>query len=204
MFANEHRGHLPGNQNDVMRPNREETDWMFGQSFELKDAPQEGTLFPYTNRSPGLYRCPARPNVILGSSAPDASNGRFDYTFFKVFAGALVKNIPPTARFVFPPRNEVRPTPVIVEEEPIFINQQRVDAGYSNFDRIYTHHRGGGHYASIDGSVHHFRRKTDSKPDDESNPETIATAWNWIVRAPSGREMPMGEYLQSYGWFNSQ
>ena len=87
MFANEHRGHLTGNQNDVTRPNREETDWMFGQSFELNDAPQEGTLFPYTNRSPGLYRCPAWPNVILARPRPTpATDG--STTLFSRFSPA--------------------------------------------------------------------------------------------------------------------
>jgi hypothetical protein len=55
-------------------------------------------------------------------------------------------------------------------------------------------HRGGGYYASVDGSVHWHQEK-------EPN-----GAWSWSQTGPRGRLVDMGEggYGITWGWWDFQ
>ena len=69
------------------------------------------------------------------------------------------------------------------------------------FFRIGDHmpdvHRGGGYYASIDGSVHWFQET--QKPNNNG-------AWSWTGRGPRGSivDMGTGGYGITWGWWDLQ
>src|SRR5678815_229530 len=102
MFANEHKGHLPGGHYDYGpgQPDPEKRDWVFGNlrigAIDMKMVPQEGTLFRYVNKDLNIYRCPAL-SAMPGTR--QESNGRFDYANFLSFTGAKVVKVRPTARY---------------------------------------------------------------------------------------------------------
>lgn len=201
MFAAEHKGHLPGNWNDQGRPNVEERDWLFGGSGVLTSAPTNGTIYRYTNNNSQIYRCPTRNETRVGLGGPFVSNGQFDYPSFLLFTGASITRVPTQARFKYPARNrdEMAPTPVIVEEGSEFINSSNMDGGHSNIDPMSNHHRGGAFYAAIDGSVHYFRERKNPKDKSET-----PTAWDWYIKT-SGGETPMGHFSGvTWGWLNRQ
>src|SRR5438093_10285432 len=119
LFANEHKGHLPGGVYDMANPDPEKRDWLMGAGpgWLIQWAPHQGTLFRYVNNDPRLYRCPGLPYEQFGSKAQ--SNGKFDYAVFLSFTGAKVTNIRPEARYTHSDkRTEMVPTPVITEEDP--------------------------------------------------------------------------------------
>lgn len=202
MFANDHKGHLPGNWFDMQQKDADQRDWLFGGSGAITNAPQEGTIFRYTSRNAGIYRCPGRPDIRVGIGGPYVSNGRFDYPSSLLFTGALVSKVPSSARFKYPARNRdvSVAVPLIVEEGSEFINSSNMDGGHSNVDPMSTHHRGGSYYTSVDGSVHYFRPKV--RPSDKTE---SPTSWDWYVRSPGGSEIPMGYFDGvTWGWFNRQ
>src|SRR6476660_5209649 len=65
MFANEHKGHLPGGFYDIspVQMDPEKRDWVFGNTratgIVMANVPQEGTIFRYVNNDKNVYRCPA-------------------------------------------------------------------------------------------------------------------------------------------------
>ena len=202
LFANEHKGQLPGNVYDTKNWNPmqerdpERHDWMMGSITAYDRAPHEGTVFRYVN-SAELYRCPSLPTAVFGSRAE--SNGRWDYAYFVSFTGARVSNIKPTARYPVPAAQgggyEVVPTPVIVEEDPAYHqNTGSIEAGHGSIDRMARHHRKGSNYASIDGSVHWFSQ----------HPPYFAQLWQ--SQAPSGTWMSLSAdglgYRTTWGFWN--
>jgi prepilin-type N-terminal cleavage/methylation domain-containing protein len=212
MFAGEHKNHLPGNYWDAQaqQPDPEKRDWLLGDNLgqgnpvqQLADAPQKGTIYRYVN-NPGVYRCPSMVEDSL--SAGFGSNGKFDYAAFIVFSGAKVTNVKAMSKFTVGARFDVVPTPIICEEEPAGgANGGNVEGGHCNSDRIgHTHPasgydmvggrkvaRGGGYYASIDGSVHFYKEPLDTN------------SWNWTSRAPSGSEVSLGNVV-GWNWWNTQ
>ena len=195
LFANEHRGHLPGGHYDRFHPDTEKRDWVFADqpygSLDPTKVPQEGTLFRYVNRDVNIYRCPALAPM---PGAYHDSNGRFDYVMFLSFTGAKVTNIKPTARYTRSGgKVEVVPTPVIVEEDPArHMNTLSIDSGHASIDSLSHQHRGGANYASIDGSVHWFR-------EDVTSPGNLTYAWT--SQAPSGTWQMLGGDV-AWGWWN--
>ena len=212
MFANEHKGHMPGGEDDKFRgtdqsdPRRagtvDERDWCFGGSYNLADAPQEGTLFKYVNSSIDVYRCPSREAAGTNEPGSGYSNGRFDYCLVKIWNGAKIGKIRHTSTFTFLSNVKADfPTPVFVEEDSKYVNASNIDATHCNVDPMSRHHKGGkgSYYASVDGSVHWF------EPVDVRNPPRDQWAWDWMTRAPSGSQVSLGEYATVYwGWFNRQ
>jgi prepilin-type N-terminal cleavage/methylation domain-containing protein len=212
MFANDHKGHLPGNYWDSMhqQPDPEKRDWLLGDNpnqgniaSQIADGPEKGTIYRYVNKL-NVYLCPSV--VADGSSLGFGSNGKYDYTAFIVFSGAKITNIKPTARFVHGARVEVMPTPILCEEEPRGgVNGGNIEGGHCNTDRIaHTHPsagshmingrevaKGGGYYASVDGSVHFFNEPLETN------------SWNWWSRAPSGSEVSLG-HVVAWNWWNKQ
>lgn len=214
MFANDHKGHLPGNYWDAQaqQADPEKRDWLLGDNpnqgnpaIQLADAPEKGTIFRYV-RNAALYRCPSM--VADGTSQGSGSNGKFDYAAFIVFSGARITNIRAMSRFVIGGRVDVMPTPIICEEEPLLgLNGGNVEGGHCNSDRIaHTHPasgyntingvkvaKGGGYYASVDGSVHFYKEPLNGD------------SWNWESMAPSGTLQKLGHVpIPGWGWWNRQ
>src|SRR5688572_917971 len=60
LFAQDHNGHLPGNQHDAENPDPERRSSIRNRGEPLQAAPENGTLFRYVN-SRDVYRCPSLP-----------------------------------------------------------------------------------------------------------------------------------------------
>jgi hypothetical protein len=124
-----------------------------------------------------------------------ASNGRFDYAAFLVFAGAKVNRVHPTSEFRYPDGKKVErvPTPIVTEEEAEGgLNTINREGGHCNTDRIGHRHRGGGFYASTDGSVHWFKEPLN------------ADSWNWFSQGVGGKMESLGNVpVPTWGWWNS-
>ena len=205
MFANDHKGHLPGNWWDHQLPDREKRSWLINAGEPFQDAPQNGTLFRYLN-SLAVYRCPSMVDGTFSSGS--GSNGRFDYASFIVFSGARVSNVKATSEFRFDGRVQVVPTPVVCEEEPQGgINGGNNEGGHCSTDRLaHTHPntgtqmingkrvaRGGAYYASIDGSVHFFIEPFE------------ANSTFWYSKAPSGLMDNLGVVpVPSWNYWNTR
>jgi len=215
MFANEHKGHLPGNYWDsqFQQPaDAEKRDWLIGDNpnqgnpaAQLADAPEKGTIYKYIN-SRDVYLCPSM--VQDSTNAGFGSNGKFDYAAFIVFSGARITNIKAMSKFVVGTKTDVMPTPIICEEEPQGgLNGGNVEGGHCNSDRIaHTHPnsgydmvagkkvaKGGGYYASIDGSVHYYKEPLEGN------------SWNWFSIAPSGTSVSFGNVPNpGWGWWDKQ
>jgi prepilin-type N-terminal cleavage/methylation domain-containing protein len=205
MFANEHKGYLPGNWWDYANKDADKRAWLLNFQEPFANAPQNGTVFRYLNNL-DVYRCPSMVNNPVSSNT--GSNGRFDYASFLVFSGARVANVKATSEFRAGGRIQVVPTPVVCEEEPQGgINGGNNEGGHCNTDRMgHTHPnsgsqivagkrvpRGGGYYASIDGSVHFFVEPWEND------------SWSWFSKAPSGRMETLGSVPNpSWNYWNTR
>jgi prepilin-type N-terminal cleavage/methylation domain-containing protein len=193
-FAHDHKGSLPGNFWDRANTDREKNCWLLGNTNgHWSFGPQSGTIFKYVGRQYALYRCPSLIDIAPGNRA--AGNGRFDYAAFLVFAGAKLHRIHPTSEFRHPTggKTEILPTPIVTEEEADGgINTTNPEGGHCNTDRIGHRHRGGGYYASTDGSTHWFKEPL------------TANSWNWHSRGVGGRMESLGHVPNpTWGWWNS-
>jgi prepilin-type N-terminal cleavage/methylation domain-containing protein len=209
MFANEHQGHLPGNYFDSVfqQPkDAEKRDWLLGDNrnqgnsrLEYLDGPQNGTIFRYI-KDAKVYLCPSYEHGD-GLNVGAESNGRFDYVAYTCFAGAKVARVGQHSRFHY----RTGPfagtytydvsTPIICEEDPLNgINGGNTEGGHGNGDKMGHYHRGGGHYASIDGSVQWFL-----EPKDHSS-------FDWETKAPtSGKYKSIAYYgIPGWGWWDLQ
>jgi prepilin-type N-terminal cleavage/methylation domain-containing protein len=212
MFANEHKGHLPGNYWDAQaqQPDPEKRDWLLGDNpgqgnpaQQLADGPEKGTIYRYVNNK-AVYLCPSTVQDSL--NAGFGSNGKFDYAAFIVFSGARLTNIKAMSRFEWNGRIDIMPTPIICEEDPRGgVNGGNVEGGHCNTDKMAHNHpasgwdtvngnkvaKGGSYYASIDGSVHFYKEPL------------LADSWAWKSQAPSGTLVSLGNVV-SWNWWNTQ
>jgi hypothetical protein len=207
LFANEHKGALPGNWFDYIRADPDQRDFLFGSSRSYLDAPQQGTLFRYVNSSYEMYLCPQKTQAEVGIQGPDYSNGRFDYVAFLVWTGAKTSRVPADATFMYPNgKTSLVPTPIFCEESSMTLNRTNLEGGHANTDSLGVHHRGGSNYVSVDGSVHRF------VPRNEPKPSRVDIAFDWTVTTRSGHVVSLGEHLDptdptgqvTWGWFNKQ
>jgi prepilin-type N-terminal cleavage/methylation domain-containing protein len=195
MFANEHKGHLPGGHYDRNNPDPEKRDWIFNDqpygSLDPLKVPQEGPLFRYVNKDVAIYRCPSLEPM---PGAFHDSNGRFDYTRFLSFTGARITNFTPLAKYKHTTRREeTMPTPVLVEEDPArHMNTLSIDSGHASIDSLSHEHRGGCNYASVDGSVHWFK-------EDKTGSGMLTYAYT--SQAPSGTWQMLGGDV-AWGWWD--
>jgi hypothetical protein len=205
MFANDHKGHLPGNWWDHLNVDLDKRAWLINAGEDFNKAPQGGTVFRYLNNL-GVYRCPSMVDGTFGSGS--GSNGRFDYASFLVFSGAKVTNVKAMSQFAFGSRKEFVPTPIVCEEDPFGgINGGNNEGGHCSTDRMaHTHPNGtyrmvdgkrtpagGGYYASIDGSVHWFQEPWE------------ADSRNWSSQTPGGRMLSLGDFtIPTWGLWNSR
>ena len=170
-FANDHKGHLPGNFVDFDQRDQEQRSWLLNSGEPWTAAPQGGTIFRYL-KSPQVYLCPTSRDVTI-YNANVGSNGRFDYAAIGIFTGAIVTRIPRQSRFdEGNGKSTLALTPIICEEEPRNgINGGNVEGLHNASDRIAAVHKGGGYYATLDGSVHWFKEPKGT------------SAYNWYSRA---------------------
>ncbi|MFO1489336.1 MAG: prepilin-type N-terminal cleavage/methylation domain-containing protein [Kiritimatiellia bacterium] len=178
----------------------------------------EGTLVPYLGVAKPLlrqfYRCPSMVEGV--KHAPwTGSNGRFDYSCFKIFAGSRISLIPNkaqlyTSRYTYP-------TPLLVEEDPYFyLNNGNIDPGHSNVDRTGSWHLAGsrslfqggsGNYMAIDGSAHTIRPADLPNRSGSVNGDTLLLlgpyANDWSALTPSGARMSIGNTSINFGQWNS-
>ena len=208
MFANDHKGRLPGNFTDFANPDHNKRSWLFNSGEPLTNAPMNGTLFRYV-KSEKLYFCPSLQKVAALRGVE--SNGQFDYASFAVFAGARVTNVKAQSRHTrLGGQVNYLPTPIICEEDARAINGANIEGFHNGSDRFANTHpnsrwqtapggekvaTGGGYYASIDGSVHYFREPPGSRG-----------AVDWSQRGPRGREVNFGEtgFHINWGWWDAQ
>ncbi len=191
-FAADHDRTLPGNESDRNNPDPTRRDWLMGNSSDWKQAPKAGTLFPYI-KNESVYRCPSLMDVAGTGAQGKTSNGKFDYAAFVAFTGARIDNIRQTTRYHRPNGQVVElPTPIICEEDTLRLNLSNMEGGHCNLDKLGYQHRGGGHYASVDGSVHWFVE------------DTGADCRSWFGQAPSGNWITLGTVGVTWGTWNSK
>ena len=210
MFAQDHKGRLPGNENDQGNPDPEKRAWNFtgpgGIGNDWRTAPQTGTLWKYV-KSEAVYLCPSRvPGAEGITPGPGYSNGKFDYSMVKAFSGARTGTVPGTSVWDFRQTSggaslgrATLQTPYVVEETARYINLSNIDGGFSNVDEHSDHHGGGSYYGSHDGSVHYFvSRKKQNKGLLGGH---VAEAWQWITKSPGRGYVYLGEYGTPWGWW---
>ena len=202
MFAAEHKGHLPGNYTDYANPDFDKRSWLRNRNEPLENVPKGGTIWRYVNTL-DAYRCPAMPHEAVNSAG--SSNGRFDFVSFGVMTGAKITNIKPQSKYTYIDNQVVfLPTPVIMEEDPRSINFANTEGLHNFGDKTAEIHRGGSMYASIDGSVHHHRRRRNKRePWDVPN---RSGAFQWSQVGPRGRDINfgLGGFGITWGWWNQQ
>lgn len=189
-FSLDQHDHLPGNYYTRNESEYWKTDWLSGQgplpdtgpkpdpatiAAALADSPEKGTLYPYLGSQNKILRCPALPQGIVGSG--QGSNGKFDYSFVGIFAGASTDLLPNAARFKNPGTTvyESLLAPLIVQEDSASqINSKYIEGCHGHIDKFSRVHNPGCYYAACDGSVQSF------------SPAPAATFWNWELRTPGG------------------
>jgi prepilin-type N-terminal cleavage/methylation domain-containing protein len=208
-FAADNNGRLPGNQGTASSsypPN--EQDFLFGSSTGTSTtiglAPQSGTLFPYVNNNYNVYLCPALQALDgAGGSgtASFASNGRFDYALFGVWAGASMRGIAPTSQMYWPDGHfDTLPTPILVQEAANEVDGPNQEGCHSNVDLISHAHFGGSYYGAIDGSIQ-FVIESPGNPNYSGNPG----CWVWASRGPSsGKMQTMASTNPGWGFWDTQ
>jgi prepilin-type N-terminal cleavage/methylation domain-containing protein len=128
-----------------------------------------------------IYRCPSLEEGELFSGI--GSNGRFDYTMTKGFTGLRLGEVPLHAKVTIRGREQMLPTPMIVEEDPyIYLNSSHIEPGHGNLDRIGTWHEGKGFYVSFDGSVQRL----------DGGGQLLPAIRQWRAKAPSGKWQHIG------------
>jgi prepilin-type N-terminal cleavage/methylation domain-containing protein len=195
LFAADHDGRLPGNEFDWQNPEPSAQDWL-GPPYKpqyLIDswsyAPQQGTLFPYMNHDYSVYRCPSLevdtpPSWGFNQGPGGGSNGRFDYVAFTTFDGCHLSHVPLTAVYKYADGTQITlSTPIICEEDPGTLNGWSMEGNHCAGDLMGHQHRGGGYYASPDGTVNWFAESLDPNQNG---------AYDWYVKPQRGVEWSMG------------
>ncbi|HEV8377662.1 MAG TPA: prepilin-type N-terminal cleavage/methylation domain-containing protein [Tepidisphaeraceae bacterium] len=179
IFAQDHRNALPGGKFDRGDPIEWHRDWLFNGGNPTT-APKSGTVFQYV-KNVKLYRCPTLLETYYGRGAE--SNGYFDYAVFNALPGAKIQNIR-NHRFVYPTGGKVEfiPVPMIVQEDPRWINQGSIEGGHSLPDTLAHVHNKGSYYVSTDGSTHFF-----------NEPPGATAVGNWFAQGPKGNLLSLGE-----------
>jgi len=195
LFAADHDNRLPGNEFDYLNPDPSAQDWLgppFKQQYWVDSwsgAPQQGTLFPYMNHDYSVYLCPslelAPPSPADFNLGPGGgSNGRYDYAAFTTFDGCHLSRVPLTAVYKYNDGTQVTlPTPIICEEDAGTLNGWSMEGNHCGGDLMGHQHRGGGYYASPDGTVNWFAESLDPNQNGASD---------WYVKSQRGVEWSMG------------
>ena len=223
LFAQDHKGQLFGNWSDAANPDEDKRDFLAGGTGDWNQAPQAGTLFKYI-KDVNIYLCPSRNQEGGRTQGSAFTNGNFDYSACLMLTGARVSNIKTQSLYLYAGNfsmqaqgnpagaqsaklmatgQDLRPTPVFVEETAYRLNSANIEGGWSNVDEHSDHHRGGSNYASIDGSVHWFNGRKKRLKDNNYGTGDHAEAWQWLTISPTRGEIQMGWYGKQWGWFDS-
>jgi len=203
MFAQDHKGSMPGNSKDVNRANEDERDWLAGGASSgtpnwLTAAPQSGTIYKYI-KNKEVFLCPSNlSSGYIGKGG--GGNGVFDYAYFLGWTGAKITKVRSTCIFTDPRTNKDTggiPTPVICQELEQFINNSNIEGGHGNRDAMSKVHNGGAYYASVDGSTHYF-----VEPVVDYNTVPMATFWK--AMSPSNKLVTFGPSSATWGFWNTQ
>jgi type II secretory pathway pseudopilin PulG len=212
-FAEDNKGHLPGNKHESDNlakrapgasappwPEREawRLDWMNGRlsgNAHIKEAPTKGTIWPYV-RNKSVYACPTQEANWGTVEMFAGSNERFDYAYFNCFSGNKIAKVKQQAQFR-DNRTGVKqwtPTPVLVQEHERSINGANMEGGHSESDKLSVVHNGGSYYAAVDGSAHFFREYDDTAiPYTERQRQPCTSRRSWFLEAPATKKLhPMG------------
>ncbi len=216
LFAEDFDGHLPatiGGLAPATEPEWKSRSWMGEEAWIA--ATYAGTITPYMEgktQQKGVYqqyyRCPSLPEGSLGQGGM-FSNGYFDYAMIHFLSGAKIEGIPSDS-FLWraptstprgggrpgssAPTSERVPTPLVVEEDPIFhLNTSNIEPGHGSGDRTGSWHvRFGSNSMTYDGRVvHHSYAKTESGP----------AANQRYIEVPRGGYDSMS-YVVAWGAFN--
>ena len=217
MFAQDHKNCLPGNKHDQpgSQKDPEKWDWLTGygvgwqgQSNQQWKPPYTGTIYHYLAKpptiGPGLpsyfsttattYKCPS----VTGAAwygVGVGSNELFDYAVFGSWAGAKLNHVKQEARLTALGRTLKIPTPIIVQEDPIWFNGSNIEGGHSYPDQMAWIHNKGAYYATRDGSVQWVQepRSKPYKAGQGGDPGAV----DWQSIAPSGKWVSIG---QDFTW----
>ncbi|MDB5290084.1 MAG: hypothetical protein JWL69_1325 [Phycisphaerales bacterium] len=192
MWASDHHQHLPGTLSSADNLHPDYDDWLFGKDT-INECPQSGTIYNYVN-TPEVYLCPQMESNGRGRLA--GTNGKFDYAFFRMFAGAKLTSIPTESQLTDLAMNvTTMPTPVICQEDAYTINGPMPDGDHSGTEQISHVHNKGGYYASIDGSV------TFVVEPDMLN-RLANGCWQWTSRTGLGNMQNLGSAGSSWDWWD--
>lgn len=196
---NDHR--MPGaqvNNGPYVGTGPMEQSFMGGDLWDALPPDQEGTLNQYfgsrgtdnVDFMRSIYRCPSLEEGVKGSGI--GSNGSFDMSFFRAFAGAVVERVPSQAEVLLPGNSEIDrlPTPIMLEEDPAFhINGRYIDPTHSSINRMGAWHKNNSsNYVAFDGSAHTLRLPNGLGPE----------CHTWLAKRPGVGMVSLGG-SQTYG-----
>ncbi|MDB5333413.1 MAG: xcpT 13 [Phycisphaerales bacterium] len=205
MWAMDHKQHLPGTQYSFDNNNPDTADWLFGPPpGNFSSCPQSGTIYNYV-KTANVYVCPSvQVNGAVGDAGAGSisfsGNGKFDYTFFAMFAGAKLTSIPTLSTLTdLSGKSTQMPTPVICQEDAYQFDgsgsHANIEGDHGNVDQITHIHNKGGYYASIDCSVQFV-----------IEPDIIAAysngCWQWTSRTGKGTMQVLGSAGSTWDWWD--
>lgn len=204
-FANDHDGHMPGSSDSGTGPE----DWQgpfvgfdivptgFPVQYAQWPGRRIGTISsaylsiipnqPLDAPNRKSLRCPTLKHLALFDGK--GSNGMFDYSMWKAFSGASQEVLPMYCTAFSRTRyQEERAVPLIVEEDPLNgLNNDNIDPGHSNTDRIGSWHGNNiGFYVTTGGAV-----------DQVKNGQRFANANTWFYDN-RGTAVNLGN--PNFGW----
>lgn len=198
-WSMDHKGQLPGTiySFSYTPTNPDHADWLYGTMpnsnapGNFNTCPQTGTIYPYM-KNPDSYRCPSADSERYG--AEGGSNGKFDYAFFAIFAGAKVSNIPNEAILTnLQGKPYPMPTPIICHEDSYQFNGANIEGDHGNVDQITHMHFHGGYYAAIDGSAQFV-----------IEPDVLNVwsngCWQWAAKTPHAQMLALGNASSGDPW----
>lgn len=193
-FSTEHNARLPGIWNSVwVGPDDWQGCWLSNptaaEPLSWDAAPHTGTIWPYMDKNPKVYRCPSLPKGTVNSGV--GSNGKFDYSAFHAFAGARRYSTPKSAYLEL--YAETIPTPWIIEEAPWrYMNFGHVEGGFGGGDKIGAWHNGTGNYVALDTSAHRIKNATD------------ISSYNFLANTPSGVRVNLSSHGSGWGGWDTR
>jgi len=210
-FATDHRGHLPGSGDNFGTGTEAwQGPWIGAEVIPVIHPPdyvswpdgKRGTVGvdylgivhgqPVDSPNRRILRCPSLRYTGLFNGV--GSNGMFDYAMWKIFSGAMMDDLPTQSAIAFArtPHQTLAPVPLLVEEDPFHnLNNNNIDPGHSNTDRIGSWHDGKGQYFTTSGAVYAIK-----------DGQRVADANSWFFKK-RGKMIPLGAYdLGWNGWMN--
>jgi prepilin-type N-terminal cleavage/methylation domain-containing protein len=200
-YATDSRDTLPSN----LRTGQHQVTWLtdkFSLFLAIKNAPENGTIFPYVGEAKELYRCPALEEGAtqtngLPSNDGIGSNGKFDYSVFTAWNTARVDQIRSQSIIARNPGDTSTYvdvlTPLLIEEDPAFSmnNNSFFDSKHASSDRVGNWHGGDkGNFTALDGSTASF---------EGDGEDTNPGAQDWYSKAPDGLTRSLGNAQTSLG-----